>query len=171
MSDVKLSLTQRQYMLLMSLMSSLPRALGNVNDAEEALESMPPTPSTSTTPSTPGRETPTPSEPGADLGPELRVVKTGPGEQQVWTSLDFVFSVGSIGLEVYDVDAETQEDIQTSSIAKFALVKAHLNFKTLSDGAMEAEFSLKTLTFSNTRAGSSLFRDIIPAASHDGNQV
>jgi vacuolar protein sorting-associated protein 13A/C len=36
---------------------------------------------------------------------------------------------------------------------------------------VEAQFSQKTLSFSNTRAGNSVFRDIMPAAEHDGNQV
>jgi vacuolar protein sorting-associated protein 13A/C len=43
--------------------------------------------------------------------------------------------------------------------------------KQLSDGSMEANFSLKTLSFANTRSGNSVFRDIIPTASHDGNQM
>ncbi|WWD17860.1 hypothetical protein CI109_102304 [Kwoniella shandongensis] len=170
MSDVKLSLTQRQYILLMGIVEALPRALSDLSETDISPESMPDTPATISTPETPMNESP--EDPGVNLEPELVVVKADNQDAaKLWTSLDFVFSVGQIALELYTVDAIVQEDLKQNSIARFALVKTHLGFKKLSDGAMEAEFSLKTLSFSNTRSGNSVFRDIIPSASHDGNQI
>jgi len=168
MSDVKLAFTQRQYMLVMNLLEVLPRALSDIESAETSSESMPITPASSTAPPTPRSETPT-SEPGADLGPELSVTQAKNAD--VWATLDFSFSVGTIALELYTLEAQTEDNLKANSIARFALVQSKLGFKQLSDGAMEAQFSLKTLSFSNTRAGNSVFRDIIPPATHDGNQV
>lgn len=161
MSDVKLALTQRQYTLLMSVLESLPRALGEVADAEE---SMAPTPELST-PSTPAEE---PTDANVNLEPELAIVTPS---AELWTSLDLVFSVKSVALELYTNDAVTQQDLKANSIARFTLVQSQLGLKMLSDGAMEAEFSLKTIAFMSTRAGGSAFRDIIPATDHGGNQV
>ncbi|KIR74970.1 vacuolar protein sorting-associated protein vps13 [Cryptococcus deuterogattii CA1014] len=170
MSDVKLSLTQRQYMLLMSVLEALPRALNDVSDAETPEESLDETPEAST-PSTPDSlETRKATE--VTLEPELVVSRDQRQlDVKVWTAFDFVFTVDTIALEIYNVDAITKDDLKSNSIARFALVKSHLGFKRLSNGASEAEFSLKTLSFSNTRTGNSVFRDIIPLASHEGNQV
>ena len=67
--------------------------------------------------------------------------------------------------------AHTEHDLKQHSIARFALVKSHLGMKRLSDGAMEAEFSLNTLAFSSTRKGNSVHRDIIPHTTQSGNQM
>lgn len=168
MSDVILSLTQRQYMLLIDLMESLPRALNNVGDEVSPQSvSVPSTPASNSEPDTPVSEHP-PMDPVVNLEPELAVVK---GAEGMWTKLDFVFSVGTVALEVYDAEALEESDLPKHSIARFALVKTHVGFKQLSDGAMEAEFSLKTLAFSSTRSAKSVFKDIIPSATHDGNQA
>ncbi len=170
MSDVKLSLTQRQYMLLMNLVDTLPRALSNVGDVDVSDESTPDTPLTSSTPPTPVEEESS-QDTGADLGPELDVTRMVGEQGQIWTSLDFGFSVASIGLELYGVNAILDNELETHSIAQFTLVQTRVGMKQLSDGAMEAEVSLQTLSFSNTRKGSSIFRDIIPASKHDGKQM
>ncbi|WRT64162.1 uncharacterized protein IL334_001091 [Kwoniella shivajii] len=171
MSDVKMSLTQRQYVLLLAILESLPRALNDIGDADFSPDSIPATPATISRVESPITETP-PDEPSVNLEPELAVVKSDHhGDVQLWTALDVHFSVGSIALEVYTNDAIVQDDLKDNSIARFALVKTQLGVKKLSDGAMEAEFSLKTLSFSSTRTGNSMFRDIIPPASHEGNQI
>jgi vacuolar protein sorting-associated protein 13A/C len=148
----------------MSVLESLPRALSEVADADE---SMAPTPELST-PSTPAEEL---TDANVNLEPELAIVKSAGAEPELWTSLDLVFSVKSVALELYTNDAVTQQDLKANSIARFTLVKSQLGLKMLSDGAMEAEFSLKTIAFMSTRAGGSAFRDIIPATDHGGNQV
>ncbi|KAL7419546.1 Vacuolar protein sorting-associated protein 13 [Cryptotrichosporon argae] len=173
MSDVKMRLTQNQYGLLMAIVESLPRALSGVADADTAPESIPPTPITASTAGSTRVQSPEPDsgeEAVTQLGPEL-IVAADAAEGALWTTLDFVFSVNSIGLEVYGKDAVREEDLSSHSIARFALNGTHLGLKTLSDGAMEAEFSLKTLGFASTRRGNSVFKDIIPASESDGNQV
>lgn len=167
MSDVKLSLTQRQYMLLMELVTSLPRALSGIGGTDSSLESIPVTPGDGSLVATPTSEIP-PSEFGVNLEPELALAKKAEG---MWTTLNFSFEVSSIALELYGPDAVNASDLKKNSIARFALLKAYVGFKQLSDGASEANFALKTLAFSSTRSGSCVFRDIIPATTHDGNQM
>lgn len=170
MSDVEMSLTARQYVLLMDLLNSLPRALAFAE--EDVEESQPTTPATASAPPTPRRESDSESEQLVNLEPELTVAKvedsTSPA---LWTALQVAFTVGSIALEVYDITAHAEHDLKQHSIARFALVKSHLGLKRLSDGAMEAEFSLNTLAFSSTRSGNSVHRDIIPHTTQNGNQM
>ena len=170
MSNVKVSLTQRQYVLLMELLEAVPRALGGISDADTSPESLPETPVDTSAPPTPVSELDE-AESTVNLEPELAVSKTSKNGPQIWTSLAFVFSVQSIALELYDGEAQNEDDLAKYSIARFALEQTHVGMKQLSDGAMEAEFSLKALSFSNTRAGGSVFRDIIPSAEHKGKQV
>lgn len=175
MSDVRFALTQRQYVLVMSVLESLPRALSAL-DEEVSFdpESLPMTP-VRTYPSTPiGSQstlaTPTAEQPTMNLEPELVPIKSDGGDS-VWTSLILTFVVNSISFEIFTVEAIRDDDLKRSSIARFALVQTHVGLKQFSNGGMEADFSLKTLEFSNTRRGNSVFRDIIPPAEHDGNQI
>lgn len=46
-----------------------------------------------------------------------------------------------------------------------------MTLKSLSDGSLESELTIKSFTMNNTMPGSSKFREIIPAASHGRNQV
>lgn len=166
MSDVKLSLTQRQYTLLMGLVDSLPRALSDISGSDTSPESMPVTADGSVA-TTPTSEKP-PSEFAVNLEPELAVAKNADG---MWPTLNFAFEVGSIALELYGPDAIVESDLKKNSIARFALLGSHVGFKQLSDGAAEANFSFKTLAFTSTRSANSVFRDIIPATTHEGNQM
>nr|ODO02780.1 vacuolar protein sorting-associated protein vps13 [Cryptococcus depauperatus CBS 7855] len=171
MSDVKLSLTQRQYLLLMGVIEALPRALNIADDGDLSPVSVEAATPNTSIPPTPVTEEPL-NEPHVNLEPELAVATDGDSKTvKLWSTLDIVFSVGSVAMEIYTTDAITEDDLQRNSIARFALVKPHLGLKKLSDGAMEAEFALRTLSFSSTRSGDSVFRDIIPPTSHNGNQV
>ena len=163
MSDVKMSLTQRQYALLMSVLQSLPRALSDATEAA-TVESGTVTPQ----PQTPSEST---AETSVDLRPELSVSERIKGNSELWTSLDVQFAISSIALEVFTEAAITLEDQKMHSIARFALVDTTLSMKQLNDGAMEAEFGLSTISFSSTRSGKTAFRDIIPAVTHGGKQI
>lgn len=169
MSDVKMGLTAKQYVLLMDVLKALPRALSG-DDDEESESSMPVTPATASVPPTPARSQS--SDHMVNLEPELNIVTAQGSKQEApWNAMDLVFGVGSIALEVYDEQAIEEKDLKDHSIARFALVKSHLGFKKLSDGASEAEFSLNTLAFISTRSGKSVHRDIIPHTTQNGNQM
>lgn len=171
MSDVKMNLTQTQYVLIMALLQSIPQALNTFNEDEEeedteilpidspATESVPPTPI--------GYDT----DADTVLEPELALAPSAK-DSSVWTKLDAVFTVKAIGIEVYGAQAYTEDDLAKNSIARFKLIGPHLAIKSLSDNAMEAEFALKSLAFHNTRSeASSCFRDLIPELRNKGNQI
>ena len=167
MSDVKMSLTQYQYTLLMEVVQALPRALGG-DDEEEEDEETPPSTATPGTPADQSQE----SDARISLEPELAVATSDDIKDSVArikTSL--VFTVGNIALEIYSVDALEDANLKQNSIARFALQGTHVELKQLSDSSMEVAFSLDTLSFVNTRAGNSVFRDIIPSSTHGGKQV
>jgi vacuolar protein sorting-associated protein 13A/C len=169
MSDVKMGLTAKQYVLLMDVLKALPRALSSEEEDEDD-SSMPITPTTASAPPTPARNQS--SDHMVNLEPELSIVAAqGSNEEAPWNAMDLVFDVGSIALEVYDEHAIEEKDLKDHSIARFALVKSHLGFKKLSDGATEAEFTLNTLAFMSTRSGKSVHRDIIPHTTQNGNQM
>lgn len=76
-----------------------------------------------------------------------------------------------VKLHLYDELASTEHSLREHGIARLALNNGTLRAKILSDGAMEAELVLKSFTMSNTRPGDTKFREIIPAAHHNRNQV
>ncbi|KAF5355629.1 hypothetical protein D9756_003767 [Leucocoprinus leucothites] len=157
-SDIKLHLTQSQYHTLLSLSQSVSRVL--VLGAEsEPLEH----PTTATSP-------PTLSDvesSSTNLEPEIRTVA---GPHGVWTTIDLVVSVNAIKLHLYGAGARMDSDLQEHGIGRFALNSNTLRYKSMSDGASEAQLILKSFTMGNTEPGNTRFREIIPAAQHDRNQ-
>ncbi|KAI0669883.1 vacuolar protein sorting-associated protein 13 [Trametes maxima] len=164
-SDVRLHLTQPQYCLLIALSQSIPKVFANVPEA--ALEVSSP-------------RTPNPSDgqlilskapsSAVDMRPEL-VINPDSGGVKPWTSVDLIVTVNAVKLHLYDALATTQANVKDHGIARFALSDNSLRLKTLSDGALEAQLVLKSMTMSNTRPGNSRFREIIPAVQHERNQV
>ena len=80
-------------------------------------------------------------------------------------------TIGAVKLHLYDAFATTPANVKEHGIARFALNDNTLRLKTLSDGALEAQVVLRSMTMNNTRPGSSKFREIMPAAQHERNQV
>jgi vacuolar protein sorting-associated protein 13A/C len=103
------------------------------------------------------------------LEPEIRVVSDVDGVR-AWTTIDLVASVKVVKLHLYDGLAIREENVEDHGIACFTLNDSSLRYKSISDGAAEAQVVLKSFTISNTRPGMSKFREIIPAADHDRNQ-
>ncbi|KAF5370222.1 hypothetical protein D9615_010080 [Tricholomella constricta] len=158
-SDVRLHLTEVQYVLLVRLSQSVPRVL--VGAPEEA-----------SAPVTSTRHQPhsvNGSQSVVDLEPELRIVPST-GSMHNWTTLDLVVSVNAIKLHLYDANATTEMNLKDHGIARFALNDNTLRLKLLSNGSREAQVIMRSFTMSNTRPGTTKFREIIPAAQHDRNQ-
>lgn len=101
-----------------------------------------------------------------NLEPEVRVADA----HRAWTTVDLVVSVNAIKLHLYGIGAHSEASLQQHGIARFALNNNTLRFKSLSDGASEAQLILQSFTMSNTEPGNTRFREIIPAAQHDRNQ-
>ncbi|KAI0724570.1 vacuolar protein sorting-associated protein 13 [Cerioporus squamosus] len=165
-SDVKLHLTQSQYCLLIALLQSIPKVFAAVPDNEAATSQLPspvPTPDAETSQSSLSETTS-----AVDLRPEL---STQSSESRPWTSLDLVVTMSAVKLHLYDALATTPTSVKEHGIARFVLKDNSLRLKMLSDGALEAQVVLKSMTMNNTRPGNSKFREIMPAAQHERNQV
>lgn len=157
-SDVKLYLTQTQYILLMKLVQSIPKVLVASPEGNAQAESASPVHISDSSG--------TYSNPVVDLEPELHVAEG----IRAWTTVDLVASVKMVKLHLYDGLATREDNLEDHGIARFALNDSSLRYKSISDGAAEAQVVLKSFTISNTRPGGSKFREIIPAADHDRNQ-
>ncbi|KAK7064233.1 hypothetical protein R3P38DRAFT_3417731, partial [Favolaschia claudopus] len=163
-TDVRLHLTQVQYILLMRLSQSIPRIFSGGPEVPSSVE-----PALSTTALSRISDTQPKPLPLSDLQPELKVVEGASG-QRAWTTVDLVVIVNAVKLHLYDAHATHTSNLKEHGIARFALNNNTLRLKMLSDGAGEAQVVLKSFTVGNTRPGSSKFREIIPAAQHDRNQ-
>jgi vacuolar protein sorting-associated protein 13A/C len=164
MSDIKLHLTQVQFIVLLNLFHSILHVLEGAPRGAAQVE-----PATSSG-SLSGSHLPEASlTPAADLQPELRGSSSAQGIRS-WTALDLSVVVGAVKLHIYDQFA-TEPDIADHGIARFALNNNNLRLKMLSDSSYEAQLVVKSFTISNTLKGNSKFREIIPAAKHDRNQV
>ncbi|KAF8516153.1 hypothetical protein BU17DRAFT_51124 [Hysterangium stoloniferum] len=168
-SDVKLHVTQVQYHLLMELARTVPKVLGESSETEtdSSLSPVPPQ-STSSTPVAPA-QSPALNGQAVDLQPEIEPASFANG-RRIWTTLCVGLTIGTVKLHLYDDTAKLETDLKNSGIVRFALNDTRLRYKSLSDGASEAELVLKSFTMSNTRSGSSKFREIIPAAQHHRTQ-
>lgn len=154
-SDVKLHLTQKQYMLLIQLSRSIPEAFSENKEK--------PGNARAASPSSPANN----PKPTVNLEPELRTSTDG---NPIWTTLDLIVTVGAVKLHLYDEHAVSELQLKEHGIARFALNDNSLRLKQLNDGSMEAQVVLRSFTMSNTRPGPTKFREIIPAAQHERNQ-
>ncbi|KAG8963047.1 hypothetical protein FRC03_003482 [Tulasnella sp. 419] len=171
MSDVKIALTQAQYLALLNISQAIPRVLASAEDATESAvqsaESQIPSTNPSQHPSKPSTPQPT-----VDLGPELGLTAHDKSGEDIprWSTVDVVFTVNAVRLQLFDSSATDESSLKECGIARFSLNNNSVRFKMLSDGATQTEVILKSFTINNTRAGASRFREIIPAAQHSRNQ-
>ncbi|KAF9229286.1 vacuolar protein sorting-associated protein 13 [Gyrodon lividus] len=164
-SDVKLSLTQTQYEILICLSQSIPRVLaGAPEGSAQATSTVASSSSLSEGPTTPDDQAIL-----VNLEPELRVSSVTEGRRP-WTTLDLMASVNAVKLHLYDAEATTEANLRDHGIVRFALNDTSARYKSISDGASEAQVVLRSFTMSNTRPGGSKFREIVPAAEHERNQ-
>ncbi|KAI0033184.1 hypothetical protein K488DRAFT_78064 [Vararia minispora EC-137] len=156
-SDVRLSLTERQYgMIINLLLRSIPRVLAGAPEGQAQADN---------SVGTPRRE---PSDPGEHMTVALMPELLGMGS--VRTSLDLAVAVGTIKLHLYDSGATAVDNFRQHGIARLALTGSSLKMKMLSDGSMELQVVLKSFTMNDIRPGPSMFHEIIPAAQHQRNQ-
>lgn len=180
MSDVQIKLTQRQYCFIMALAQSVPRAFafdsGDESEEQKNVEvamSAQPSPRDSPPSSTPS-EGVHKERSGPDMLPELGNVSHQPNGESVplITTLDLLFSVRTINLEIFSDAAITQDSLYNASLASFTLSSTETKLKMLSDSSLEAELALKSFTVSDTRPNKDTkFREIIPASRHVGHQL
>ncbi|PWN25799.1 DUF1162-domain-containing protein [Jaminaea rosea] len=187
MSDVQIKMTQAQYCFIMELLQSVPRAFafetGDTDDIDQQTLEAVPSASASPSPRKDGSQSPNKGgeaattrteRSGPDMLPELGSVShQANGETKLLnTTLDLLFSVRTINLEIFSEAATVQESLYKASLARFTLSNTEAKLKMLSDSSLEAELALKSFTVSDTRPDKDTkFREIIPASRHVGHQL
>ncbi|MBW0469311.1 hypothetical protein O181_009026, partial [Austropuccinia psidii MF-1] len=164
MSDVKINLTQPQYFALMSLVTSVPKIFDFSELNQESLSHT----------SSPGLIQVTAASATTDLIPEIApVAKTADGEVvSLWTTMELAFTVTNVTLELFDAMIAATETTRNNSIAKFSLNGIRVNWKFQSDRSMASEIPFKAFRTIDTGTWKTTkFREIIPVADHDGDQL
>ena len=171
LSDVNIVLTEPQYCLLMAVVEAIPRAFVAEEDPPDSTSTNAGTQKPSPSP----KNEITDANGGAavDMLPELGTVAHQQSGEivAVHTTLDLLFTVHAIQIELFTAAATSQESLANASLARFALNDAEVKLKMLADAALEAEVALKSFTVHDTRPEKETrFREIVPAVRHDGHQ-
>ncbi|EJU02006.1 hypothetical protein DACRYDRAFT_22408 [Dacryopinax primogenitus] len=172
-SDVKVNLTQNQYLVHMSILQDLPQVFDTEEDVDDRLITASQSLGSSLGNVSPHAEAEEPQQLLIDLGPELGSVgrSEGNGIVRLWTKLAVSLDLAAVTLQLYDRKATRKEELQSSGIASFSMNGTSCRLKMMSDGSIESEVVLTSLVMTNLRAGSTRFREMIPAAKHNGRQV
>jgi len=171
MSDINLCLTPEQMKFALELSRTIPQAFATQPDESIEEEAKSELPRSTTEPAqqiSDGKEpeSKTSTDVVSSQGPELQT------DSDKWTKLDFVFKVGSIGLElIKSDDREPVGDIEAASLSKFSLNDTNVKVRMLSDGAMEAELVVQSFTIRDSRTqGTNKFRKIMSLINNDVKQ-
>lgn len=167
-SDIKLRLTQYQLRFLMEISRSVPAAFaGEGNDADEEAAKMVDEGTLQRAKNVPPSEIDKSNQPLVDLSPELSSI------ENAWTTLDLVFNVNTIGLEL--ILAEQDEplgDWSASSLSRFSLDETRVKTRMLSDGSLEAELLIRSFSIYDTRPrDSNKFRRIMTSSNKEAQQL
>ncbi|KAG0313845.1 hypothetical protein BGZ97_009846 [Linnemannia gamsii] len=150
MSEVNMNLTELQYKTLYEISLSVARAFGG--GSEEDANALAASAGITAAPT-----------------PPPVVVKS---TDESWTSMDLVFSLPKVALEIYHGDATQKEELRDCSFSKFSLSKTDFKYKMQTDSTMQAELSIQDLIINDTRRNvKTKFREIIPANLHDSPQI
>jgi vacuolar protein sorting-associated protein 13A/C len=167
--DLNLKLTQEQMQFALELSKSIPAAFATEDEddlSDQIEEEIPDATLKPAKAVTDSDEESSKDEKGSSLGPEL--VKS----EDTWTKLDMVFKIGTIGLElIKGKDDEPVGDVAAASLSSFSLNKTHIKLRMMSDGALESEFLVQSLTISDTRTQeTNKFRKIMSLINTDVKQ-
>ena len=158
MSDIHLTLTQRQYALLLRVLQAVPQALAVPSDDSDLASS-------GTQPLALAN-----AEENARAVESAQAASAAPAPV-VPTLLHGHFGVQSVTLDLYDATAHTAESLEAGQLFRFTLSEALLKLHQHPHTGLEAEVSLHSLSATDTRPSRAThFREVIPAISHDGKQ-
>ncbi|GAA5849449.1 hypothetical protein JCM5353_001982 [Sporobolomyces roseus] len=173
MSDVKMNLTQAQYGMLIRLSRAIPQAFAFAEEEVEDLANGSNPSNLVETSEETDKTLVTKTETTVDLLPELPTEgKDAEGHPVALKStVELSFESGTIYLELFTLDAISQETLEEASLARFSLNGPAVKYKLLSDNSMEAEIAIRSLTVHDTRPSRlTQFREIIPASKRVDNQ-
>ncbi|KAK9474293.1 uncharacterized protein V1510DRAFT_428530 [Dipodascopsis tothii] len=165
MSDVNVNLTESEYIFLVGLSGSLGSVFAGPEDEPEER------PRKLSATDTRRRRTSSSASaalvrPAARFRPEPAIQE----EPEVFTKMDFVFKLNSLGLELFNDADGGEHTARPSSLSKVAVTGMDVKMRMKSDDAIESEFYLKSFTIFDSRKLTNNFREIVPPIQHDGYQ-
>ncbi|CAG8555201.1 10349_t:CDS:10 [Paraglomus brasilianum] len=159
MSDVKMKLTEKQYKVLFELSNSFARAFSGGEAVED-----------SNRPSISARDGTVESMPVPSSPVVVPLTVAAPSDNPE-PKLSVTFNVNQIYLEIFNSDESQADSSDRKSLSKFSLNKTDFRCKILTDGAIDAELRLQSVTLSDTRPNiKNVFREILPAINKDEPQ-
>lgn len=166
MSAINLRISQKQFKFLMELLKTVPGAFATDSEQQE-LEAMEALPSTVT--ETRREES---SKALQSANAPVNEGQEGAASQETWVRLDMVFKMDSVGLElILGDDDEPIGSLENSSLSKFSLNDTRVQLRMLSDGSLESELLIHSLTIRDSRSNdTNKFRKIMSLINNDVQQ-
>ncbi|KAI9014452.1 hypothetical protein CLU79DRAFT_890124 [Phycomyces nitens] len=156
-SDVRMSLTERQFKSLLDVSELLTATFAGGSEPEAAVEDVP----------QPSKSVPT--TPSVSVPAISQTAKNAQSEKQV--QIDLAVSVKTISLEILHGPDLSYDKRNDQALARIALNDLGLKLQTMTDSMM-MELNMQSMCFTDTRPNSvSLFREIIPVSGRDGPQL
>lgn len=175
MSPINLCIAQTQLKFIMELSKSVPNAFGTEPDQDEAniLEELP-----EATAEPAKKAVETQQKQGSieeerenhdhpvNQRPELE------SSDDVWTNVDFHFRATKVGLElILAKDDQPVEDLEASSLSKFALNDTEVKVRVKNDNSLESELLIHSFTIRDSRKKeTNKFRKIMSLINDDVKQ-
>ncbi|PYH34659.1 membrane morphogenesis protein VPS13 [Aspergillus neoniger CBS 115656] len=166
LSPINLRISQKQLKFLLGLSKRVPNAFATDTEQQE-LEAMESLPSSVTDPT---REA------------ESRAVQTrqaqettAPGaspNDETWVRLDMIFKVDSVGLELILANDDAPVGcLEDASLSKFSLNDTRVKLRMLTDGSLESELLIHSLSIRDSRnKDTNKFRKIMSLINNDVKQ-
>lgn len=161
-SPINLRISQNQLKFLLELSKTVPGAF-TTDEEQQELEAMENLRSAV-------------AEPSDDI--TLTTVKgkeepTGKSaDEETWVRLDMIFKADSVGLElILAKDNEPVGCLEDASLSKFSLNDTRVKLRMLTDGSLESELLIHSLSIRDSRSkGSNKFRKIMSLINNDVQQ-
>ncbi|GIK03206.1 hypothetical protein Aspvir_007275 [Aspergillus viridinutans] len=166
MSPINLRVSQKQLKFLLELSKTVPGAFSTDYEQQEleAFEDLP----TSVTDTSKGADSKIAQPP-----PEHEKTAEGTGlDDETWAKLDMIFKVDSVGLElILAKDDEPVGNLEDSSLSKFSLNDTKVKLRMLTDGSLESELLIHSLSVRDSRnQDTNKFRKIMSLINNDVQQ-
>ncbi|PKY02798.1 vacuolar protein sorting-associated protein 13 [Aspergillus campestris IBT 28561] len=163
LSPINLRISQKQLKFLLDLSTTVPGAF--VTDTEQqVLEAMEALPSSLTEPTREAEAV------QSRMSLERRSTDAAPNEE-TWVRLDMIFKVDSVGLELILANDEPVGRLEDSSLSKFTLNDTRVKLRMLTDGSLDSEFLIHSLSIRDSRnQDTNKFRKIMSLINNDIQQ-
>ncbi|KAE8146951.1 hypothetical protein BDV25DRAFT_161484 [Aspergillus avenaceus] len=165
MSAINLRISQKQLKFLMALSQTIPGAFATDTEQQE-LEAMQALPSSVTKPTREAESRAIQSRKDHEQLPEGNI------GNETWVRLEMVFKVDSVGLElILSNDDEPVGRLEDSSLSKFSLNDTSVKLRMLTDGSLESELQIHSLSIRDSRnKDTNKFRKIMSLINNDVQQ-